>query len=216
MKYRWACAICGESRNFEERQFPIHHCGVRHVFPMGVISELPDLLNKRPVNTSPVDQATLAPCCPGSIALPISEEANSLITHPLPCEFSFIQGSQQQPYQRCIHCGFLLESGHIKNTPCSNPHHVKVNVPLPNIAIRFNNYAKSYAHYLATGQKQVDLPGLVERFTYCSTCEYYHDLEGACSVCGCYVNLSQDASMPNKLLWACESCPLKPPKWPSR
>lgn len=40
MKYNWKCTVCGLHKRYAEKQFPIHHCDVRHEFPLGVIDEV--------------------------------------------------------------------------------------------------------------------------------------------------------------------------------
>jgi hypothetical protein len=135
------------------------------------------------------------------------------------CILAPIQGSQHLPWGRCVKCGelagpfnndFLVESFH---RPCSRPDRQVEATPLPPILYRFKNYAEAFAKHLKHGLHLVSQETLLERFKTCSTCENYSDLEGACSVCGCYVNLNLTNIAPNKAAWASEGCPLQPPKW---
>lgn len=141
------------------------------------------------------------------------------------CQFVPIQYSEQLPYRRCVNCGYLLGPPPPGQTidflvesfqrPCPTPNRRQAE-PLPNNLIRFKNYAEAYARHIASGMQLASEADLVWRFRCCSSCEHYSDLEGACSICGCYVSLDSSGRTGNKLLWAIEACPDRPSKWPAK
>lgn len=135
--------------------------------------------------------------------------------------FQPIQGNNGSiaKHVRCIHCGkvmpenFPRESHDQQSTeecPSTRPKHPE---PLPPLHKRVLNYLSSRAEYIKEGSIPCSDDVILERFNQCSTCKYYNDLLGACSVCGCWINLLRDDEGNNKLAWSTEKCPLNPPRW---
>ena len=142
------------------------------------------------------------------------------------CEPQVIVGcipdAKGQVYTRCVHCGevfgphdppfpptFLLQ------IPCRLPNDTKIPLQLPSLPTRAVNYWAAWTKFRASGMQVLNFAGVMARFRKCSPCPYYNDAEGACSICGCYVNLVTGGSIANKLEWASEACPKIPPEWNS-
>lgn len=103
--------------------------------------------------------------------------------------------------------------------PCGSCGHGKTtgaqDMPLPSPARRAYNFAGAEVRDRLNGRRR-RTPEQVERlFTaHCSLCEFYNRAAGACSKCGCPVNLAVSEGLENRLAAAAEACPLKPPAWP--
>lgn len=134
---------------------------------------------------------------------------------PTLCQYQDINGNcgAIARHVRCVHCGHLagpiasdfpletFQAGVARVCPHPSERMVQ---PMPSMAQRLLSYAAAYWRE----HKPSSLPLIFERFSRCSPCEHYNDLLGACSVCGCYVNLLAYNEGVNKLADENESCPL--------
>ena len=137
------------------------------------------------------------------------------------CKLSPVQGQYPNTsgdiHSRCVQCGKVYGPHHPNISPephpCTRPDSQKENVPLPSYLARASEYIQAWARHRAAGKPLAPLPIILERFKVCSACDMYNDLDGACSVCGCFINLYHRGQGMNKLEWASEHCPAPQPKW---
>ncbi len=75
---------------------------------------------------------------------------------------------------------------------------------------RISNYAKAVMKWYSEGRPvrtDLEVEHLLEK---CKSCDKYDENRSICKICGCNVNLSQNALF-NKLRMATEHCPIG--KW---
>lgn len=146
------------------------------------------------------------------------------------CHFVTIVGavpnSEGLVRSRCLHCGYVnehhfpletLRATDPKAEPevrtCTRPDSMKSELKLPSLPQRIKNYAQAWIKHIQEGRPVVSSEVILARFRQCSACPYYNDTQGACSICGCYVNLMERGKAPNALEWADKQCPDNPPRW---
>lgn len=123
-------------------------------------------------------------------------------------------------YTRCVKCGFVfgphfpveIES---QVRECSRPDSQRIPLPLPPLLDRAKAFREAWLRHVRLGRPVVPTLKIIERFRHCSSCDYYNDAEGGCSICGCSVNLTENGWLPNKLQWADEACPKPLELWPA-
>lgn len=76
--------------------------------------------------------------------------------------------------------------------------------------MRVTNYAKAVTKWFANGRPVRSDEEVGKLLDICKGCEHYNAERSACKICGCNLNLSQNA-MVNKLRMATEHCPIG--KW---
>ena len=174
--------------------------------------------------TPPKKQSSCSTCQIPPASFP---ESQPILTEPLQgnmptfCEYGEIQGVSLDEIgrlrRRCIHCGYVTEPHFQRERPapreCSEPNHQKVNLPLPNYLARGVHFIQEWARHRANGRPLLRFDQILQRYRLCSSCPYYNDLEGACTICGCYVNLLHSGQGVNRLEWGDSFCPLPEPRW---
>jgi hypothetical protein len=129
------------------------------------------------------------------------------------CQYQEIQGNTGAIARRlrCIHCGHVTEPTEFPvetfqasvTRICPSPTE-RIAFPLPSMAERIVRYAAHLLHVPDAASERV----ILKRFTECSACPQYNDVLGACSVCGCYINLLKMGEGLNKLNDTKEECAL--------
>lgn len=79
--------------------------------------------------------------------------------------------------------------------------------PMPTIAERVRNFAKSAVSHVAAGMPRCTQEEIDARYAICQTCEHLRD--GACTQCGCPV--VRERAFVSKLSWSDQACPVG--KW---
>jgi hypothetical protein len=125
------------------------------------------------------------------------------------CQPAQVAGTRHEVF-RCIYCGkFPVES----SQPCSGGDQPLGTNQMQTAAARLTGFAFSLAKHLHNNSPTCTGEEIAERFMHCSTCEDYNPTVGACSKCGCYVNLNAADEGWNALAWADKECPHTPPKF---
>ena len=152
---------------------------------------------------------TEAVCC--GIA-PVVMQIESVPVKPL-CVVVPIADCKDPGYERCVKCGHVFTPTDPRERECGNPLSEKAPPNKLNFIATGARFLAAYAKWRASGKLCLPFEGILRRFRICSRCEQYNDLTGQCNVCHCFINLLHDGQGMNKLEWASEQCPLKPPKW---
>lgn len=112
---------------------------------------------------------------------------------------------------RCVRCGFLTEPSLYRESlpqrTCDRPHEIRQPVRLPSLYAQALNFTQALQEHIQRGSPESTREEILESFRFCSKCQYYSDLSGQCSDCGCYVNLALSRENLNKLSWADQECP---------
>lgn len=120
------------------------------------------------------------------------------------CQYQEIQGNTGAiaRHLRCVHCGHVAKFP-VETRECHSPSE-RIPIPLPDIGTRILNFAAHLLHVPQAASEEI----ILERFRECSACPQYNDAFGACSACGCYINLLKMGEGLNKLSDKREECPL--------
>lgn len=101
----------------------------------------------------------------------------------------------------------------VARAPCGTCNPPAQDKPLPSLARRAANFAGAALRDRMNGRKRRTLEQVARLFhAHCNGCDEYNRRLGACTDCGCPVNLSVSPDLDNKLAAAAEVCPQQ--KWP--
>jgi hypothetical protein len=152
-------------------------------------------------------QSDDAVCCGGPVVM--QAQAKPMVL----CVRAPIADCKDHGYERCVKCGHVFTPTDPRERECGNPLSEKSPPSKLNFIATGAKFLQAYAKWRASGKLCLPFEGILRRFRICSKCEEYNDLTGQCNRCHCFINLLHDGQGMNKLEWATEQCPLKPPKW---
>lgn len=121
------------------------------------------------------------------------------------CNFNLIDDSTY----RCSNCGVTLYStdGDPPIFICKHSSYKETDEPMPSFVEKLKNFASATVDHIKTGAKMASDKTISERYSVCSSCEFFN--EGSCAKCGCPVFAQK--RFVSKLSWAEQSCPVG--KW---
>jgi hypothetical protein len=76
--------------------------------------------------------------------------------------------------------------------------------------LRIKTFLKSLFFHIYSGFPKASADEISYRYSICTQCEDFDNIESICNICGC--NISNKQVFLNKLAWADQECPKQ--KWP--
>lgn len=118
-------------------------------------------------------------------------------------------------------CVFEFDEVNIRCTVCgwTRPHRGRIHswhrdcpgtAESPSLLTRAANLTGAIARHTANGFKTRTEDEAAAILSICKACEHYDSEKEACRKCGCKATAR---GLVDKIRWASEHCPLKPPKW---